>query len=75
MDSGIHESRFLLSDFHALRTNFSPHHASRINPLPLSMLNLSNLLGLGSGDGGLRSLTIPWPPLSEFSGYDSALSE
>ena len=39
------------------------------------MLNLSNLVGLGSGDGGLRSLTIPWPPLSEFSGYDPALSE
>ena len=37
MDSGIHESRFLLSDFHASRTNFSAHHASRINPLPPSL--------------------------------------
>ena len=36
MRSGIHESRFFLSNFHASRSSFSPYHASRINPLPPS---------------------------------------
>ena len=36
MHSGIHESRFFLSNFHASRSSFSPYHASRINPLPPS---------------------------------------
>ena len=36
MHSGIHESRFFLNNFHASHTNFSAHHASRINPLPPS---------------------------------------
>ena len=43
MHSGIHESRFFLSNFHASRTNFSPYHASRINPLPPSQ-EVDNLL-------------------------------
>ena len=34
MHSVIHESGFLLSNFHASRTNVSPYHASCINPLP-----------------------------------------
>ena len=38
MHSGIHESSFFLSNFHASRTNFGAHHASRINPLPPSFL-------------------------------------
>ena len=37
MHSGIHESRFFLSNFHASRSSFSPYHASRINPLPPSV--------------------------------------
>jgi len=37
MRSGIHESRFFLSNFHASRSSFSPYHASRINPLPPSV--------------------------------------
>ena len=36
MRSGIHESRFFLSNFHASRSSFSTYHASRINPLPPS---------------------------------------
>ena len=36
MRSGVHESRFFLSNFHASRSSFRPYHASRINPLPPS---------------------------------------
>ena len=39
-DSGIHESRFFLSNFDASRSSFSPYHASRINPLPLSLIHI-----------------------------------
>ena len=42
MHSGIHESRFFLSNFHASHTNFGAHHASRINPChPLVIIRVT----------------------------------
>ena len=45
MRSGIHESRFFLSNFHASRSSFSPYHASRINPLSPSRNLPANSMG------------------------------
>ena len=61
MHSGIHESRFLLSNFHASRSSFSPYHASRINPLPTLLLKwvVSIFIPFFSCTWGWRAETDP----------------